>query len=215
MEIIQSSELSLIGRGANGWVYKYNKPITQSGLYGVVKISKRLNLQKAIENYDLVRQTGVMYLAFYEECRVDGQPAILMEDLFTEEMVYVSPNSVRNGYTDNLPEAYLLQNKLTNIANMDYLLAQMRELAMCTSGKGIGLDMDMISFGVKKGVKQPDMSYKLVDIDVMLHSDIMCYKLNKDNVLGAQEALERFVDYFIETNEEKQKLIQQIREFRW
>lgn len=215
MKIIISSELSLIGKGANGQVFKYNKPITQNKLTAVVKVSGRLNLKKAIENYDLINQTGVMSLAFYEECHVDGQPAILMEDLFTDEMVYVSPNSVRNGYLNNVPEAYLLQNKLTDIANMGCLLEQMRNLVICTDGKGIGLDMDMISFGVKKGEKVPEVSYKLVDIDGMLHDDSMRYKLYEENVLSAQEALERFVEYFVETRVVQDKLIQQIKNFLW
>ena len=68
-----------------------------------------------------------MSLAFYEECHVDGQPAILMEDLFTDEMVYVSPNSVRNGYLNNVPEAYLLQNKLTDIFASQTKLRQVKK----------------------------------------------------------------------------------------
>ena len=163
MEYIDSKDLTLIGKGANGEVFKYNKPLMSSGLTAVVKVSKMGIPRNAVHNYDLLRHAGVRNLAFYEECCVDGKPAILMEDLFNDEWVYVSPNSVRNGYGDNLPEVYLLQNKLNDIPNMDSLLMQMRDLAFCTKGNGIGLDMDMISFGVQRGNKDSDVYYKLVD----------------------------------------------------
>ena len=215
MEYINSVDLELIGQGANGKVYKYNKPLVPSGLAAVVKMSRLIYPSNAIKNYDLVKHAGLMHLAFYEECRVDGKPAMLMEDLFTENKVYVSPNSVRNGYVDNLPESYLLNNKLNGIANMGSLLMQMRDVVNCTNGNGIGLDMDMISFGVQRGNKNSDVSYKLVDIDAMLHDDYSRYKLREPNTIAAKEAIGLFVKYFIETDEVKQILYQQIKDFQW
>lgn len=215
MEYINSVDLELIGQGANGKVYKYNKLLVPSGLSAVVKISRLINPSNAINNYDLVRHAGLMHLAFYEECRVDGKPAMLMEDLFTENKVYVSPNSVRNGYVDNLPEAYLLNNKLNGIVNMDSLLMQMRDIVNCTNGNGIGLDMDMISFGVQRGNNDSEVSYKLVDLDSMLHDDYSRYKLRESNTIAAKEAIGLFVKYFVETDEVKQILYQQIKDFQW
>lgn len=215
MEYINSVDLELIGQGANGKVYKYNKLLVPSGLSAVVKISRLINPSNAINNYDLVKHAGLMHLAFYEECRVDGKPAMLMENLFTENKVYVSPNSVRNGYVDNLPEAYLLNNKLNGIANMDSLLMQMRDVVNCTNGNGIGLDMDMISFGVQRGNKDSDVSYKLVDIDAMLHDDYSRYKLREPNTIAAKEAIWLFVKHFVENDAVQQKLYQQINNYDW
>lgn len=214
MEYINFSDLELIGRGANGEVYKNTKPLMPSGLYAVVKISRIGSPKYALKNYDLIRHAGLMHLAFMEECRVDGKPALLMEDLFTDWHVYVSPNSVRNGYTNNLPEAYLLQNKLNDIFNMDDVLLQMRDIAQCTSGNGIGLDMDMISFGVQRGNKDSDVSYKMVDIDVM-HDDSYRGKLYNNNVAEAKNAITLFVRYFVESEIVKKKLYQQIKDFQW
>lgn len=215
MEYINSVDLELIGQGANGKVYKYNKLLVPSGLSAVVKISRLINPSNAINNYNLVKHAGLMHLAFYEECRVDGKPAMLMENLFTENKVYVSPNSVRNGYVDNLPEAYLLNNKLNGIANMDSLLMQMRDVVNCTNGNGIGLDMDMISFGVQRGNKDSDVSYKLVDIDAMLHDDYSRYKLREPNTIAAKEAIWLFVKHFVENDAVQQKLYQQINNYDW
>jgi len=215
MEYISYTDLSMIGEGANGKVYKYNKPLPQSGLNAVVKVSNRLIPQKVLENYAYLKQTGVMILAFLEECRVDGLPAILMEDLFTDKMVYVSPNSVRNRYFGNLPEKYLLNNKLNDIANIDSLLVQLRDLVNCTDGKGIGLDMDMISFGVEKDNKDSDVCYKLVDIDGMLYDSSSSFALYEYNTSGAKEALYVFVDFFIETDLAKQSLYKKIDSFNW
>lgn len=215
MEYINSVDLELIGQGANGKVYKYNKLLVPSGLSAVVKISRLINPSNAINNYDLVRHAGLMHLAFYEECRVDGKPAMLMENLFTENKVYVSPNSVRNGYVDNLPEAYLLNNKLNGIANMDSLLMQMRDIVNCTNGNGIGLDMDMISFGVQRGNNDSEVSYKLVDLDSMLQDDYSRYKLRESNTIAAKEAIWLFVKHFVENDAVQQKLYQQINNYDW
>lgn len=215
MEYINSVDLELIGQGANGKVYKYNKLLVPSGLSAVVKISRLINPSNAIYNYDLVRHAGLMHLAFYEECRVDGKPAMLMENLFTENKVYVSPNSVRNGYVDNLPEAYLLNNKLNGIANMDSLLMQMRDIVNCTNGNGIGLDMDMISFGVQRGNNDSEVSYKLVDLDSMLHDDYSRYKLRESNTIAAKEAIWLFVKHFVENDAVQQNLYQQINNYDW
>ena len=215
MEYIDSKDLVLIGQGANGHIYKYKKPHVPSGLPAVVKMSRLINPSNAIKNYELVKHAGLMHLAFYEECQVDGKPAMLMEDLFTENMVYVSPNSVRNGYVNNQPEAYFLNNKLNDIANMDSLLMQMRDIVNCTNGNGIGLDMDMISFGVQRGNKDSNVSYKLVDLDSMLHDDYSRYKLREPNTIAAKEAIDLFIKYFVETDAVKQILYQQIKDFQW
>jgi len=215
MEYISYSDLELIGRGANGEVYKYTKPLIPSGLSAVVKISRTRLPKYAIQNYDRVKHAGLMHLAFMEECSVEGKPALLMENLFTDKKVFVSPNSVRNGHVDNIPEAYLLQNKLNDIHNMESILMQMRDVVQCTNGNGIGLDMDMISFGVDKGNKDSDVSYKLVDIDAMLYDDYSRYKLYESNVIEAKHAITLFVEYFVEKDDVKQKLYQQIKDFPW
>ena len=215
MEYISFSDLELIGRGANGEVYKYMKPLIPSGLSAVVKISSMRSPQYALQNYDRVKHSGLMHLAFMEECSVDGKPALLMEDLFTDKMVYVSPNSVRNRYFSNQPEKYLLSNKLNDIVNIDSLLIQLRDLVNCTDGKGIGLDMDMISFGVEKDNKDSDVSYKLVDIEGMLYDSACCFALHECNTLGAKEALSIFVEFFIDTALAKQRLLQKIDSYKW
>lgn len=46
MEYINSVDLELIGQGANGKVYKYNKLLVPSGLSAVVKISRLINPSK-------------------------------------------------------------------------------------------------------------------------------------------------------------------------
>lgn len=124
-----------------------------------------------------------------------------MENLFDDDRVYVSPNSVRNGFGDNLPEAYLLQNKLNGVTNMDSLLLQVRDLAFCTNANGIGLNMDMISFGVQRGNRDSNVYYKVVDIDVMLHNDYSRGKIYANNVAEAKFAITLFAQYFVETDE--------------
>lgn len=215
MEYISSSDLELIGKGANSEVYKYTKPLISCDLSAVVKISRIGSPKYAIANYGLIKHAGLMHLAFMEECRVDGKPALLMEDLYSDKQVFVSPNSVNHGFVENLPEAYLLQNKLNDIPNMEYVLLQMRDIAQCTNGNGIGLDMDMISFGVQKGNKDSEVSYKIVDIDGMLQDNGSRWQLYDRNVEEAKHAITLFVKYFVEQEEVRKKLYQQIKDFAW
>ena len=215
MEYIKLKDLVQIAEGPGSKIYKYTKLLEPSGLPAVVKISSDSLPKQAVEHLDLLKHCGLMLPAFMEVCLVEGKPALLMEDLFTDENVYVSPNSVRNGFINNAPEAYLLHNKLNDIANIDSLLWQMRDIANCTSGKGIGLDMDMISFGVQRGNKYSDVYYKLVDIEVMQHDDSMLYQLREANVISAQEAIYLFVKYFVEGDEVKKRLMEQIKSFDW
>lgn len=42
MLYISNTDFSLIGKGTNGKVYKYKRPLLQSGLNAVVKVSNRL-----------------------------------------------------------------------------------------------------------------------------------------------------------------------------
>lgn len=215
MEYISSSDLELIGKGANSKVYKYTKPLMPCGLPAVVKISQ-IGLPKyALANFDLIKHAGLMHLAYMEECSMDGKPALLMEDLFTDKQVFVSPNSINHGFVDNKPEAYLLHNKLNDIHNMEYVLLQMRDIAQCTNGNGIGLDMDMISFGVQRGNKDSEVSYKIVDIDGMLHDNGSRFRLYDNNVAEAKHAITLFVKYFVEQEEVRKKLYQQIKDFAW
>lgn len=209
---ISSSDLTLIGRGANSEVYKCNKHF--DGRSVVVKISHGMQPQYVIGNYNQLRHIG-MEVVNMKECTVDGKPAVLMENLFTDKIVYVSPNSVNNGHKDNLPEDYLLRHKLNDIVNINSLLELLKDLAFCTNEKGIELNMDMISFGVEKGNRNTDVEYKLVDIDAMQYDPSMHYKLYDTNVTNARKAIILFVKYFVETEEVKQRLVQQIDDFEW
>lgn len=215
MEYIYYSDLSYIGEGANSKVFKFNKPLYPSGLSAVVKIGRSSMPSMAVKNYNLLKHTGLMLPAFFEICTVEGQQAILMENLFTDKMVYVSPNSVKSDKSNNLPEDYLLNNKLQDITNIDSLLMQMRDVAQCTNGKGIVLDMDMISFGVQKNVENSPVTYKLVDVDAMIYDPTMAYRLYDRNLMAAKEAVMFFVKYFVGSNYDNQQLLQRIKEYTW
>lgn len=215
MEYIFLSDLSYIGEGANSKVYKYNKPLYPSGLSAVVKIGRSSMPSMTVKNYNLLKHTGLMLPAFMEICSVEGKQAILMENLFTDKIVYVSPNSVKINKSNNLPEDYLSKNKLQDITNIDSLLMQMRDVAQCTNGKGIVLDMDMISFGIQINEEDSPVTYKLVDVDAMIYDPTMAYRLYDRNVMAVKEAVMLFVKYFVGSNDEKQHLLQRIKEYTW
>ena len=64
MEYIDSKDLTFIGKGANGEIFKYNNPLMSSGLTAVVKVCKSGIPRNAEHNYDLLRYAGVSTLVF-------------------------------------------------------------------------------------------------------------------------------------------------------
>ena len=164
----------------------------------VVKTSRYLKSQDIIDyidKYNLVKQFGMNTVSFMEKCEVDGNPAVMMEDLSTVDFVYVSPNTVRHGDSDNEPEKYLLNNKIQSIANFDELLGDMRDLYNKAFSARIETNCDAIFFVFEKNNSNPKVSYKLVDLDVM--STKVALKELPRNQYEIKESLMIFVDRFV------------------
>lgn len=211
MEYIKHSDLSFLGKGAIGNVYKYLKPYGSYGLDVVVKVTR--NARQSIANYEKLREIACPK-PFACLCSVEGQEAILMENLYTDSIVYVSPNSLRLDRLDNIPEGYLCGHKILGIANMNSLLCQLRDLVHCSNDKGIELTIDMPFFGVPKNVDIPDVSYKIVDVDGMLWDDSRRGDLFEWNLKEMKWALKIFIQYCVVKNAQK-CLMEQIDKFSW
>lgn len=203
------SELKLIAKGSHSEIYKYLK--LYKGLSMVVKVIP--NPQFSIDNLNMLSSTGCMKV-FAELCDVEGKKAILMENLFTDEMVYVFPNTYRGRWRECAPELYLYNNKIKSIANMDSLLCQVRDFVHACDSKGIELLIDMLSFGVPKGEPIPEVSYKVVDVDGMMQDDSHIFKLTNENIGEAKWALRIFVEYCVEDSAQAD-LLAQIDNFNW
>ena len=148
-----------------------------------------------ITRWQKVRLGGMKTVEFMEECEVDGKPGVMMEDLSTNNFVYVSPNTVRNGNGKNEPEDYLLNNKIDSIANFDELLQEMEKLYHYSCCAAIEINYDAIFFGVEKGNSNPSVTYKLVDLDLMcMNLTINECQSNKQQI---KQALEHFVEFFV------------------
>ena len=209
---LESSKLQHIGFGANGKVFRVSKELSGLPLSAVVKTCNSSSTAKRnIDNYDALRHCGVMHLAFMQECLLDGEPAILMEDLTTPQMVYVSPNSVYQGHADNEAEAYLLANKLTDISDFDNIIVQLRDLVHCTAGKGVEILRDTIFFGVEKGQSASRLSYKIVDLDGMMIDPSAASILYDCNATDVKQALEWFICYFVEDGTNKISLLNKLK----
>lgn len=214
MEYIQFSDLELIGEGATSKVYRYRKPYGKGNLPAVVKISTDLTARNYQKNIELLKHASQMTIAFAEPCNVEGKSAVIMLDLNAGDEIWVSPNTVRNGHHSEA-EDFLMANKIEDIANIDNLLAMMRDAAWCTNGKGIGLDMDMIFFGMKKGASCPTVRYLLVDVDAMQSDSSMAYELMYSNTIEAKEAITLFVRYFVKPGDRQKELFEMIDKYEW
>ena len=108
----------------------------------------------------------------------------------------------------------LANNPLTGLDNAESVLMQLRSFAMCCNGNGIGLDFDMISFGMQRGDERPFVTCKLVDIDALLQDNSARFKLMETNVVSAKEAFEKFVLYFVK-KEARADLFSLYNNFNW
>lgn len=214
MEYINFKDLTPIGEGANSKVFRYNKPYGQSNMPAVVKIGNSMIAKNYQENIAKLKHAGLMTIAFADPCNVDGKSAVIMLDLNAGDEIWASPNTVRNGHHSDAEE-YLMANKIEDIANINNLLAMMRDAAWCTNGKGIGLDMDMIYFGMKKDESCPSVRYLLVDIDAMLSDSSMAYELKESNTIAAKEAITLFVQYFVKSSDRQKELFEMIEKYEW
>ncbi len=208
------SDLTLVGKGANSKVYRYSKPYGQGHLHAVVKIGTKFTAKNYQVNLDKLKHAGLMTIAFADPCNVEGKPAVIMLDLNAGDEIWVSPNTVRNGHHSEA-EDYIIDHKIEDIANMDDLLAMMRDIAWCTNSKGIGLDMDMIFFGMKKDENIPLVRYCLVGIDAMLSDPSMAYELKESNTIAAKEAITLFVQYFVKPGDRQKELFDLIDKYDW
>lgn len=208
---LESSKLQHIGSGANGRVFRVPQELSGLPLSAVVKTCKTSYAAKRIlDNYNALRHCAVMHLAFMQECILDGEPAIIMEDLTSPQKVYVSPNSVYQGHIDNEAEAYLLANKLTDISDFDNIIIQLRDLVHCTASKGVEILRDTIFFSVEKGKSAPPLSYKIVDLDGMMIDPSAASVLYDCNAADVKQALEWFIRYFVEDGSNKERLLNQL-----
>ena len=211
MECIRKSELKLIAKGSHSEIYQYLKPYGQYGLNMAVKMTTRPRF--SIENLNLLNSIGCNKI-YAELCSVEGKEAIFMENLYTDDVVYVFPNTYRNKWEENKPEVYLNTHKLKGISNMSSLLYQLRELAHACDSKGIELQIDMLSFGICKAEKTPNVMYKVADVDCMMQDDGHIFKLSDNNICEAKWALEIFVKYCVDESAQED-LLQQIKDFKW
>lgn len=212
MIYLNSSQLQLIGQGANGKVYRVPTELSGLPIPAVVKTC-RLGVKRVLDNYEAVCKCGVNTLCFMQECVLDGYPALLMEDLFTEEKVFVSPNSIRNGHLDNEPENYLQSHKITSISNYDILLLQLSDLVTCASNKGIELLVDTIFFGVERNALSPSLTYKIVDLDGMIISLEYGNQVRETNVVEIKWALSIFIESYVSDRTVAAHYIQQLQDY--
>lgn len=216
MDTFTLNELTLIGRGANSEVYRLNRSYQVNATYSCdVVIKKGFNV--LAERYNsaikLLQKAGVMTLSFAIPCLVEGSEAVILPDMNTKNEVCVSPNTIRNGYSNSLAESFLQAHPIDDIANFNNLLSCLRDIVHCTNGSGIGLDMDMIFFSVEKNSQCPNVYCILVDIDAMLHDDSKRYQLFKYNIASAKEALTLFIQYFVSTEKKKNELIDKMNKY--
>lgn len=225
MESFQTQDLLLIGAGANSQVYKV------ASKNAVVKTCRRTNDVLAL--YELVKKTGLPTVSFMGKCLLDGEDALLMEDLAADDMVWVSPNTIKQMYDldgrskmlcelsgqtycpkqKSESESYLLENKIDTINNLSEVLEEISNISKISSQNGIELKFDTAFFGIRKNCSNPDVKIKIVDIDgiIIIEDDDQKESLSNYNKIELLDALEKFIEYFVSN---PQVYLSQIRQYK-
>lgn len=233
MKTFSSSVLDLIGGGGNSKVFRPNPAKTDCPgvVIKVPQYNKHLTDYLKARHERLV-QMGLPTLSTLDICIVDGNEAIICEDISSENLVFVSPHSTETDesktqrealellgfgvgeHVDNLCEQTLYNTKVDTIRNLqDFLTSVKNDLTKLSENK-VYVEHDSYFFGVDKTQRDVDLCYKLADLD-NIYEDINdrddLYKVNVDQF---KDSIINFIQKFVIT-ENQQSYIEEINSFVW
>lgn len=232
MKTFSISSLDLIGGGGNSKVYRPNPAKTDCPGY-VVKVPQyNRHLTDYLKaRHDKLIHLGVPTLSSLDICIVDGNEAVLCEDISCGDLVFISPHSTETNeskekrealellgfgvgeHVDNACEQMLYLSKFDTIDNLqDFLTQVKRDLDNLAKHK-VYVEYDAYFFGVSKSQRSILLCYKLADLDNVIE-DIERDDLYAVNVEQFKEAFLDFIDKFI-VADNKQLYVDEFNGFAW
>ena len=229
--------LEFLGSGA---FWKVERALITEGYYVNQKTYKQIAIKTSIlgdaeENiniYNKIKEADLPTLAFYQIDNFNGKEVIFAEDINedvnTEDIIYVSPNTARNIQSEKIKlalaltgqkanikqdpkhESHLKGNKLSRIDNYEELIQIIYRDMESASKHKLGMCEDAFFFGVNITDKIV-LNYKLADFDNILinqlkYSDDLVFR----NTLTMLNSLGEFYDNFVDenklTNEQRENI---------
>ena len=159
-----------IGEGGNWKVYRC---LLQDCSSVIVKESKGfvdMAIKGSIKKYQLIKALVIPTTSFLEVSSLDGKSVLVTEDLNSDNLCFVSPNSVKtekdellaclrenfipclsSERIDSKSEQYFYKNKIKEISNFPSFLQRVKEDINKAACHNISIAFDSYFFSIEKG----------------------------------------------------------------
>lgn len=216
-----------IGEGGNWKVYRC---LLQDCTSVIVKEPKGfvdMTIKGSMKNYQLIKSLDFPTTSFLEVSSLNGKPVLVTEDLNSNNLCFVSPNSVKtekhelvalvaclrenfipclsSERIDSKAEQYFYKNKIKEISNLPSFLQRVKECINKASCHNISITFDSYFFSIEKGKSCSVIDYKIADWDNIEEcEDVDFKKLLNANIVEFQEAMFKFLKLFVQDGEKKE-----------
>lgn len=213
-----------IGEGGN---WKVCRCLLQDCSSLIVKESKGfvdMAIKGSIKKYQLIKALDIPTTSFLEVSSLDGKSVLVTEDLNSNNICFVSPNSVKtekdellaclrdnfipclsSERIDSKAEQYFYKNKIKEISNFPSFLQRVKEDINKAACHNISIAFDSYFFSIEKGKSCSVIDYKIADWDNIEEcEDIDFKKLLNANIVEFQEAMFKFLELFVQEGEKKE-----------
>lgn len=193
----------------------------------IVKESKGfvdMAIKGSIKKYQLIKALDIPTTSFLEISSLDGKPVLVTEDLNSDNICFVSPNSVktekdellaclRDNLTpclsleriDSKSEQYFYKNKIKEISNFPSFLQRVKEDINKAACHNISIAFDSYFFSIEKGKSCSVIDYKIADWDNIEECEDIDFKgLLNVNIVEFQEAMFKFLELFVQAGEKRE-----------
>lgn len=222
----QDKDIRLIGQGGNTMVYLLSRNYNgfDSAFIKAPKGFVNMRVADIFRNYNLLKLHGVKTTQFLEVCTMDGNKAIITENLHQNDYTYLDANAhlrtyqvellekievkygiVHNDYKEPEEERKFSGKKFKEITNLERFVNDYLNELRNISNNRIFLSYDSYFFKVKNA-KITDIDYVIADWDdIEFYAKPDLFEINKEQF---KTALLQFVMKYVE--EEKRKEYEEI-----
>ena len=208
-------DIRLIGEGGNSDVYLLNREYagTPNAIIRVSHCLGRDRVDKALNNYQILKQNGIKTVGFLEECSFDGRAAVITENLHKESYTYLDANAhllsdddkqlrainERMGFVqiesiEPKEERWFADNKFTDITDLDSFIKKHLDFLFAVSQNKVFLSYDCYFFRVNR-CPVTNLDYIIADFDdIQITTVDNLYDVNKEEF---KTALFQFMNWFV------------------
>lgn len=220
-----------IGQGANWEIYRINEQ-SNTVIIRVPKFNFGNKINDYLNNYNIVKSTGLPALSRVERTYYDNVEVVLTEDLNNNQnRIYVSPNSVITDTQKQLneiqrlqfdhikdigdspdAEKYRLEHKLDQITDFDLFLDTAKNDIWKASQLDVFVAYDCYFFGSEMHAVHSAIDYKIVDFDdIETNTKRKTNKLYEINITEFKQAATHFIDCFVNDGQQKNAYLEAVQ----